>query len=198
MSNHSVNFFDSQFQKQVASGEFALNPFEQLALPHLGGELLDLGCGLGNLALAAARQGCRVTALDGSAHAVARIRSAAAEAGLTVTAEVADLVHYRFERDWDAVVCIGLLMFFPEAPATALVAAIREHVRPGGVAVVNVLTGGTTFLGMFEPDHYHLFPMGELRRAFEGWEILADRHETFPAPGDTVKAFDTLIARRPV
>jgi len=198
MSRHSVNFFDSQFQKQVASGEYALNPFEQMALPHLRGEVIDLGCGLGNLALAAARQGCRVTALDASPNAVARIHKAAEEEGLAVGAETADLVHYRFDRDWDTVVCIGLLMFFPEAPATALLAAIRGHVRPGGVAVVNVLTEGTTFLGMFEPGHYHLFPQGELRRAFDGWEILADRHETFPAPSDTLKAFDTLIARRPV
>jgi tellurite methyltransferase len=197
MSNHSVNFFDSQFQKQVASGEFALNPFEQVALPYLSGEVLDLGCGLGNLALAAARQGCRVTALDGSPNAITRIRNAAAAEGLSLAADTADLVHYRFERDWDAVVCIGLLMFFPEAPASALMAAIRDHVRPGGVAAVNVLTEGTTFLGMFEPGHYHLFSQGELLRQFDGWEALEERHDSFPAPGDTLKAFDTLIVRRP-
>lgn len=37
MSNHAVRFFDTQFQRQVAGGEFELNPFERLALPHLHG-----------------------------------------------------------------------------------------------------------------------------------------------------------------
>ena len=55
MPTHSVRFFEAQFQRQVSSGEFELNPFERLALPYLSGEVLDLGCGLGNLAVAAAR-----------------------------------------------------------------------------------------------------------------------------------------------
>ena len=55
----SVRFFETQFQRQVAAAEFALNPFERLALPFLNGEVLDLGCGLGNLALEAARAGSR-------------------------------------------------------------------------------------------------------------------------------------------
>jgi tellurite methyltransferase len=46
MSRHSIGFFDSQFRHQVANGQFALNPFEELALPHLHGAVLDLGCGL--------------------------------------------------------------------------------------------------------------------------------------------------------
>lgn len=86
MSNHAVRFFDAQFQRQAAGGEFELNPFERLALPYLKGEVLDLGCGLGNLALAA---------------------------------------------------------------------------------------------------------------AVAGWEVLVHGHDAFPAPGDTLKVFDTVIARRP-
>lgn len=197
MSNHSVHFFDTQFQRQVAGGEFALNPFERLALPYLQGEVLDLGCGLGNLALEAARAGCRVTAVDGSATGIARLRETALCAGLTLEAHEADLVHYPLAQDYDAIVAIGLLMFFPQARAEALLADIVAHVRPGGVAVLNVLTEGTTFLGMFEPGHYHLFPQGAMAAALSGWDILVASHDTFPAPNDTLKAFDTVIARRP-
>lgn len=197
MSNHSVRFFDSQFQNQVASGQFALNPFETLALPHLSGEVLDLGCGLGNLALEAVRRGCRVTALDASATAIGRIREVASASGLAIEAHSVDLMRYAIERDYDAIACVGLLMFFPEAAARAMLADIAHHVRPGGVAVVNVLIEGTTFMGMFEPEHFFLFPENTVAEAFAGWEIVAASRDAFPAPGDTLKVFETVIARRP-
>ena len=53
-AQHSISFFERQFQEQVISGAASLNPFELDALPHLRGEVLDFGCGLGNLAVAAA------------------------------------------------------------------------------------------------------------------------------------------------
>ncbi|TCS68551.1 tellurite methyltransferase [Sulfuritortus calidifontis] len=197
LDKHAVQFFERQFRQQAAAGEYALNPFEQAALPHLTGEVLDLGCGLGNLALAAARQGCRVTALDGSPSAIARLQAEATAQGLDLTAQLADLAHYAIGRDYDAIVSIGLLMFLPEAQARALLDAIHDRVKPGGLVALNVLTEGTSYLAMFEPGHYYLFARGELARRFAAWEILLDRHERFPAPGATVKAFDTLIARRP-
>ncbi len=201
MPTESVRFFETQFRLQVDTGEFALNPFERLALPYLKGDVLDLGCGLGNLALEAARAGCQVTALDGSPTGIARIREAAASQGtnqgLTLEAHEADLSHYVIDRDYDAIVAIGLLMFFPRERAEAMLADIVAHVKPGGIAVLNTLTVGTSFLGMFEPGHYHLFPVGAMKAALTGWEILAQSHDTFPAPGDTLKVFDTVIARRP-
>jgi hypothetical protein len=50
---------------------------------------------------------------------------------------------------------------------------------------------------MFESGHYHLFPKGALEAALSGWEILVASHDTFPAPNGALKAFDTVIARRP-
>lgn len=58
-SNRSIDFFDAEFRRQSAAGEYSLNSFEQAVLPFLAGEVLDLGCGLGNLSLAAAECGCR-------------------------------------------------------------------------------------------------------------------------------------------
>lgn len=60
----SVAFFDKQFQKQTHSSDYALNPLELAAIPHLSGRVLDFGCGMGNLAFTAAERGCSVLALD--------------------------------------------------------------------------------------------------------------------------------------
>jgi SAM-dependent methyltransferase len=70
---NSLEFFDRQFRRQVEQRDFQLNPFELEVLPHLHGRVLDFGCGLGNLAMAAAAQGCPVLALDASPTAIAAL-----------------------------------------------------------------------------------------------------------------------------
>lgn len=192
-----MDFFERQFQRQVRAGEFALNPFEELALAHLRGSVLDLGCGLGNLALAAARRGHAVEALDSSPTAVAHLAATAAAERLPLCAQCVDLASGDVEGEHDTIVAIGLLMFFARERALELLRSIQEHVRPGGVAVVNVLVEGTTWLEPFEPGCCHLFGARELERHFAAWSILESRQHTFPAAGGTLKLFSTLVARRP-
>jgi len=197
MANRSIDFFDAQFRKQAAEGDFALNPFEQAVLPFVRGRVLDLGCGLGNLAIAAARGGAQVVAVDASLPAVVRIVEASRTENLAMAGVFSDVAAYRLAGEYDTIVAIGLLMFLRREAAFELLAGIAQHVAPGGCAAINVLVEGTTYMAMFDPEAHCLFGRDELERYFAGWRVELARHDRFPAPGGTVKAFSTLVARRP-
>ena len=194
----SVRFFDTQFRRQAAAGEFGLNPFEARALPHVHGAAIDLGCGLGNLACAAAARGARILALDASPAAIESLQSRARAGALSIDARIADLSDYVPQDSFDTVIAIGLFMFFPCSVARRQLARALDAVRPGGTLIVNVLIEGTTFLGMFDQKAgYCLFGEEELPQALAGWQVLEDLVEPYPAP-EGIKRFRTTIARRPV
>jgi len=207
MANQSVNFFENQFQTQVANRDprdprdrfdLRLNPFETAALPYLQGQVLDFGCGLGNLAIAAARKGCLVRAIDASPTAIRHLTDLASREQLSIQAQQADLRNYILDAEFDAVASIGLLMFFDCATARRQLAQLKSRVRPGGIAIINVLIEGTTYVDMFDPLGYCLFSRTELGESFAGWEVLMESFEEFPAPAGTLKSFVTLVARKPV
>lgn len=195
--NSSVQFFDKQFQQQVRHSDHALNPFERAAVPYLSGRVLDYGCGMGNLAFAAAQRGCSVLALDASPTAIDHIQRRAAAESLPVQGAVADLRDFDLDEDFDSVVSIGLLMFFDCATAFKTLSNLQAHVREGGVAAINVLVEGTTYLDMFDPQAHCLFSRSEMETRFTGWTILHSEFNDFEAPGGKNKAFATVIARKP-
>ncbi|HZE10335.1 MAG TPA: class I SAM-dependent methyltransferase, partial [Burkholderiales bacterium] len=132
----SITFFETQFQRQVRDGDFTLNPFEKTALPFLRGRVLDFGCGLGNLAVAAAERGCSVVALDASHSAIEHLRQVASDKALPIEAYEAELRDYELREDFDAVVSIGLLMFFDCPAAFRQLSNLQSRVRLDGIAVV--------------------------------------------------------------
>ncbi|MBT9507566.1 class I SAM-dependent methyltransferase [Rhodoferax sp.] len=196
-SNKSIAFFDEQFKRQLSDDANKLNPFEDLALPYLRGEVLDFGCGLGNLAFAAALRGCQVRAIDASPAAIEHIKLRAAADNLQISASVADLRDYSITGDYDCIVCIGLLMFFDCTSAFKVLSQLQSHVRPGGLVIINVLVEGTTYMDMFDPSSHCLFEPFEMLRRFKGWDIEHSEFTDFEAPQATLKRFSTVIARRP-
>jgi tellurite methyltransferase len=195
--NCSIEFFDRQFEQQARDREFRLNPFEEMALPFLRGRVLDLGCGMGNLTIEAARRGCSVVALDSSAAAIQRICQVASEEKLSIQACRTDLKRYDISGDFDVVVSIGLLMFFDCPRAYHMLGDIQNHVAEGGHAIVNVLTEGTTYLDMFDAENHCLFARGALESRFHDWQVLVSEYRDFDAPGPSKKTFSTVIARKP-
>ncbi len=197
MPNNSIQFFDAQFQQQALNTNCVLNAFEIAAIPYLTGRVLDYGCGMGNLAFAAAERDCSVLALDASTTAITHIQNRAAAEFLQVQGVVADLRDFEIHEDFDSVVSIGLLMFFDCSTAFKALSNLQARVREGGVAVVNVLVEGTTYLDMFDKESHCIFSRSELESRFAGWSILYSEFTDFEAPGGKNKAFATVIARKP-
>ncbi|MGC4051091.1 MAG: class I SAM-dependent methyltransferase [Paludibaculum sp.] len=124
-----------------------------------GAQLLDVGCGAGQLALIAARNGARVTGCDIATNWLEQARARAAAEGVAATFEEGDAeaLPYRSEQ-FDVVVSLVGAMFAPRPERVA--AELIRVCRPGGlIAMANWTPGG--FVGqMFKTIARHIAPSG--------------------------------------
>jgi SAM-dependent methyltransferase len=124
-----------------------------------GAQLLDVGCGAGQVSLIAARAGARVTGCDIATNWLLQARRSAAAEGLTIVFEEGDAEALPYDNaTFDAVVSLFGAMF---APRPELVAAEFTRVcRPGGIIAMANWTG-TGFVGqMFKIIAKHIAPSG--------------------------------------
>jgi SAM-dependent methyltransferase len=124
-----------------------------------GAQLLDVGCGAGQLSLIAARAGAQVTGCDIAANWLAQARRSAAAEGLTVVFEEGDAEALPYDNaTFDAVVSLIAAMF---APRPELVAAELTRVcRPGGIIAMANWTGPGFVGQMFQAIAKHIAPSG--------------------------------------
>jgi SAM-dependent methyltransferase len=107
-----------------------------------GERVLDVACGNGNAALAAARRFCQVTGVDYVPALLERARRRAAAEGLEVDFQEADAEALPFPDDaFDAVLSTCGAMFAPDQERTA--AELLRVCRPGGrIGMVNWVPDG--------------------------------------------------------
>src|SRR5215469_11412674 len=170
-----------------------------------GAQLLDVGCGAGQLSLIAARAGARVTGCDIATNWLAQAcRSAAAE-GLSVVFEEGDAEALPYKNaTFDAVISLIGAMF---APRPELVASELIRVcRPGGIIAMANWTGPGFVGQMFKTIAKHIAPSGmpspvlwgdeptvreRLRSGVESLECARHLYEfSYPfSPADVVEFF---------
>lgn len=185
-----IGEWEARYREQRRDDDFAVSPTPLVvrwAAEAKAGTALDLACGTGRNALWLARNGWSVTAVDGSETAIATLRARAAQAGVALQTEVADLTSGRFRIEpehWDLILDCYYLQ-------RDLFAAVRDGVRKAGlvIAIVHLVHPGEA------PSEKNAAP-GELRRFFADWEIL---HDFEGAPDDPAhrRAVAEVVVRRP-
>jgi len=151
------------------------------------GGALDLACGAGRNALYLAEEGWHVTAVDGSAEAIAVLRGRADDRALKVDARTADLTRNEFaiEPDsWDLITICYYLQRDLFEPA-------KRGVVPGGTlqAIAHTIEGNE------EPNASRL-ALGEMATYFQGWEIT-HQYEGKPADPAHRRSVAEIVARKP-
>ena len=124
-----------------------------------GAQLLDVGCGAGQLSLIAARAGARVTGCDIASNWLAQARRSAAAEGLTLVFEEGDAEALPYGNGtFDAVVSLIAAMFAPRPERVA--AELTRVCRPGGIIAMANWTGAGFVGQMFKTIAKHIAPSG--------------------------------------
>lgn len=143
--------------------------------------LVDVGCGTGESALAAAARGIEAVGVDAAPTAIERARAKAIERGLSVRFELADALHLEtLGRTFATALDVGLFHVFDDPERVEYTKSLAGILRPGAHAFVLCFSDA-------EPDWGgpRRVREEEIPGAFEKWfEVLEVRRAKF----DTVRA----------
>ena len=147
-----------------------------------GVELLDVATGSGNVALAAARAGAKVTGLDLTPPLLEAARRRANEAGLDVRFVEGDAEELPFESDsFDCVTsCFGVI-FAPRQEQAAR--ELTRVARPGGIVAVTAWTPDGLFGRTFKVISSFMPPMPAELKPLVSWGEESHIRELFADSG---------------
>ena len=146
-----------------------------------GGSLLDIGCGQGRHAIAAARLGFKVTAIDYEPLALERARRWADEKGVKgVVFKTADVFHLPFgDAQFDIVLDYGCFHHQKKSSHNAYKKSISRVLKKEGLFILSVFSPAFRLFNKGARRKWHI-AQGAYRRFFTSEdieEIFARRFE---------------------
>lgn len=163
---------------------------------------LDLGAGEGADAVRLARLGYDVSAMDISPRAVEKISGFAADAGVDLSVEVADIDDYRPHGAFDVIILNGVLHYTKNK--RTIIERMQAATRPGGLHVVSAWSTFTLVPACHNSVPVYCDPEdGEIVSAYRDWDLkliyferskLEKSHTGMP---EHVHSHIKLIAERP-
>lgn len=149
------------------------------------GKVLDIAMGEGRNGVFLATKGFQVTGLDISEAGLEKARQLAAEHGVSITTQVADLETHQLEKGaYDVVLCTYYLQrdLFPQ---------MKDALRSGGMAVVETYTlEHRKYRPRFRKEY--LIRTNELLEIFKDFTILR-----YQSVDDGKAAYASIIAQKP-
>ncbi len=131
-----------------------------------GEHILEIGCGWGGFAEAAARRGCRVRGITLSPAQLEYARQRVADAGLADRVELSYTDYRDIDGQYDHVVSIEMYEAVGERFWPAYFRAIRDVLKPGGRAVIQGITIHDEVFGRYRRGtdfiQQYVFPGGML------------------------------------
>jgi len=121
-----------------------------------GDRILDMMCGYGRHALELGRREMQVTAVDNLSAYIDEVNIRATEEGLAVDGIQADILNTQLSGTYDAAICMGnSFAFFDRQDAITILKNISDHLKPGGVFVINSWMIAEIALKYFKEKDWH-------------------------------------------
>jgi len=165
--SYSSALYDGQRAKSLEAAQH--DKYERI-LTQIGAKqgdsILEIGCGWGGFAEAAARRGMRVTAVTISREQLDYARARLEKAGLADRVDLQFRDYRDIEGSFDHIVSIEMVEAVGERYWPEYFATLKRHVAPGGSALVQAIVIADEFFESYRsrPDFIqtYIFPGGML------------------------------------
>lgn len=158
-------------------------------------KVLDMGCSNGRNALYLSQLGFNVTAVDNNPNAIAMLQKIVSEEGIdNISAQVYDINNAQLTDDFGLIACTVTLMFLDPARVEAVIADMQTHTLPGGYNLIVCAMSAADYPSQM-PFPF-TFDDGELRDAYQGWELVKYNEDVGTMHNGARLKFATMLARK--